>query len=134
MNIHNNTSAVIHNLLTMACVLLLTSCATVQQLDTLNKRMGAFEIAYGETLQIIDRWLTQGMIDDGNKATLQKHIKKIQSARQAFYVAKKVNDFNKAKDSLDIATKSLELMREFIKLKTEQTQGKLHTLNPVVNL
>lgn len=91
----------------------LAGCASLP-FDTLNKRIAAFEIGYGETLKTVQLWLTEGRLSAEQKTTVQNAVRKVSQARQAMYIAKGVGDLNKAQNALTAANTSLQVIRELL--------------------
>ena len=100
--------------------LLISACASLP-LDTLNKRIAAFEIGYGETLKTVQQWIDEGRLTGSAKNGVQANIKAISQARQAMYIAKGVGDIKTAQGKLNAASGALTLVRDYL-VKQEKTQ------------
>lgn len=88
-------------------------CASLP-IDTLNKRIAAFEITYGETLKVIDLWIQEGRLTGTDKTAMQANVKAASEARAAMYIAKGVGDLESAQGKLNAASASLKLIRDYI--------------------
>lgn len=106
----------------------LAGCASLPALDTLNKRIAAFEIGYGETLKTVQLWLSEGRLSGDAKATVQNTIRKISQARQAMYVAKGVGDLKTAQGKLNTANAALQLVRNYLTANEKPPTGS--SINP----
>lgn len=90
--------------------LALSSCATYQ-LNTLNKKLYAFEVGYGELLLIINTYIDNGTLAGESKAKVQKAVKEVSQARTAVYVAKGLGDVVRAESELLMASELLKALR-----------------------
>ena len=102
----------------LLCVLLF-SCATLP-IDTLNKKLAAFEITYGQVLESVGAWINDGTLSGENKKKVQVLIQQISEARAAVYMAKGINDLRKAESQLSAAQRSILLLRQLLEARDKQ--------------
>lgn len=95
---------------------LITACASLP-LDTLNKRLAAFEVAYEQALVTVGIWIKENRLSVEQKEQVQGMIKKISDARQAIYIAKGLQNMKEAQTQLTNATAALKLLRELLALQ-----------------
>lgn len=105
----------------------LASCASLP-LDTINKRIAAFEITYGETLKTVQLWISEGRIASADLVAVQRNIKAISKARQAMYIAKGVGDIKSVQGKLNAANAALQLVRNYLTANEKPPTGS--SINP----
>lgn len=88
-------------------------CSTLP-IDTLNKRIAAFEIAYEQVLVTVDRWIDEGRLTGDRKKQVQDQIRATRTARLAIYIAKESGDIVAAQGKLTAATAALQILREYV--------------------
>lgn len=103
-------------LIYIICAFTIISCANMP-LDTLNKRLAAFEITYKEVLTTVGKWMHEGRLSTEQKIKVQDMVRKISQARTAIYIAKGLNDMNKAQNQLNTANTTLNVLRELLAAK-----------------
>lgn len=81
-------------------------------LDTMNKRMGAFEIAYDEAMEVVKRQNAEGRIPEDKKPVIREAIQKINEARNAAYAAMGQMDRPVFDDNMRVMYASLSVLRE----------------------
>ena len=104
----------------MLCSLILTACANMP-LDTLNKRIAAFELTYEQALTTLGLWIKENRLSADNKAKAQQLVKQISEARAAIYIAKGLKDLSKAQNQLNVANASLKILRDILAAKEKQS-------------
>ena len=110
-----------NHLLFILCAMTIMACATLP-MDTLNKRLGAFEITYGQVLITLNQWIEEKRLDPEQKLKAQELVKKISAARTSIYIAKGVNDLTKAQTQLNAASTLLTALREMLVVKENMNQ------------
>ena len=99
-------------IITLLCSLLL-SCSTMP-IDTLNKKLATFEIAYGQILQTIGAMMKNGTIAGEQKERVKDLIRQVSKARDAVYIAKGFNDVALAESNLVKARTAFKLIQEIV--------------------
>lgn len=99
-------------IITLLCSLLL-SCSTMP-IDTFNKKLATFEIAYGQILQTIGAMMKNGTIAGEQKEKIKDLIRQVSKARDAVYIAKGFNDVALAESNLVKARTAFKLIQEIV--------------------
>lgn len=97
----------------LSTALMAAGCGTLP-IDTLNKRIAAFEISYEQVLLTVDRWIDEGRLVGDAKKKIQDQIREARLARLAIYIAKESGDFTTAQGKLTAATAALQIIRDHI--------------------
>jgi len=83
-------------------------------LDTMNKRMAAFEITYSNLLQKISLYHQEGRINKATGIKLKETLKTIDQARTVAHTAINQNNETGFNDSMSIMTITLESLRTIL--------------------
>ena len=112
----------------------LANCASLP-LDTLNKRIAAFEVTYGEILKTVQVWIDEGRLTGSGLDSVKANIKAVSQARAAMYVAKGVGDIKSAQGQLNAASAALQLVRDYLTRNEKQPSASVKpqgsSINPV---
>lgn len=100
----------------------LAGCAGMQPLDTMNKRMLAFEVAYDEVLTTIERQRAEGRIAPTTQARIAQGLRDINRARAFAYAALEAGDPGVFDDKMRLMQSVLQMLRE-LAAQAEPTKG-----------
>ncbi len=103
-----------------AYMLILSACAGLT-VDTINKKLAVFEIAYSQTLITIKIWIDEKRLTDSELQKIKKSIADVSTARKAVYAAKQLGDLTQLDTQLAIANQSLLILRDFIDKREKPT-------------
>ena len=103
----------------LLCALLM-SCSTMP-IDTLNKKLATFEIAYGRVLETVGLLMKTGTLTGDNKTRVQDLIRQVSKARTAVYIAKGYNDIAAAESNLVKARAAFKLITEIVNTLNKQS-------------
>ena len=107
------------------------SCATLP-LDTMNKKLAAFEITYNEMLGTVGKWIDENRLNSEQKAQVKNMIKQISEARAAVYMAKGIVNVKDMQTNLNAANKALALLRELIAAQEQKQSSNAFTIQAVI--
>lgn len=93
-------------------VVFLAGCAGLQ-IDTMNKRLAAFEVSYSETLKAVERVYNEGRLSQSDALAVADGIEEIEKARVVMYAALAAGDVAASGDALTMAIEALTVMREY---------------------
>lgn len=96
---------------------ILTSCAAILPVDTLNKRMTAFEITYQETLKTAINLRDQGYLDVQAQDAIDQIVTNIETVRGAAYSAIALGNTEVAESKLGLAASMLSMLSDILKQK-----------------
>ena len=99
--------------LILLCTVLLNGCSNLP-IDTLNKRIAAFEITYNETLKTVLLYLKEDRFSEHDKQLVQEAVRDTSTARAAMYIAKGIGDLETAQGQLLAAQSALQFMRDYL--------------------
>ena len=108
-----------HYIISLLCMFIL-SCSTMP-IDTLNKKLATFEIAYGQVLQTVGLLIKTEKLTGDNKKRVQDLITEISKYRTAIYIAKGYNDLSQAENNLVKAQTAFKLIGQIVSTLNKQT-------------
>lgn len=88
---------------------MLTGCAGMQ-LDTMNKRLAAFEISYKQALKAVE--LSESRLTPAEKASVANAIEDIERVRGSMYAALAASDIGTAESDLAKVLGLLAVVRQ----------------------
>lgn len=119
---HKQTNIFVTIFIAVVFAAMFSSCATMD-LDTLNKRIAAFEISYQEVLKTIILYKNENRFTADEWSEIQDRVSEVSFARGAMKAAIKIDDYDTASKNLALASNMLNILRTYAIKKEMQNAG-----------
>lgn len=107
--------APLHTLILLVATLFVAACASTPPVDTLNKKLAAFEVSYEEVLDRAATLKGEDRLSEATVEDLTRVFDRIDQVRSAAYSALENGDQEKAEDRLERARELLSAARDIFR-------------------